>query len=168
MSTIRLSAECVLPRDDHFIQTDGNMSGTQVQNTAACSLWQKGRVEQPEARELLFDWRYFEICNLLREPSLNAILRQRLNHLYEITLDCQPGKSTIFSELSSSNSSIDTSTICSTTVSITTCSERLPHRRSVRRTLPPALPRQPRFSCNLCCDEQQLPMPCTEIWSWRQ
>ena len=36
-------------------------------------------------------------------------------------------------------------------------SESLAHRRSFPRTLPPALPRQPRFSCDLCCDEQQLP-----------
>ena len=42
---IRALAERVLPRDNHFLQTDGNVSGTQVPTTAACSLWHKGRVE---------------------------------------------------------------------------------------------------------------------------
>ena len=46
----RALAERVLPRDDHFIQTDGNVLGTQVQTTAACSLWQKGRVEPPSRK----------------------------------------------------------------------------------------------------------------------
>ena len=32
--------------DDHFVQTDGNVSGTQVQMTAAGHRWQKGRVDQ--------------------------------------------------------------------------------------------------------------------------
>ena len=58
LSTIRLSAECVLPRDDHFVQTDGNVSGTRVRTTAACSLWQKGRVEQPSRK-----WRTKRTCS---------------------------------------------------------------------------------------------------------
>ena len=44
--TIRMLVKYVLSWDDHFVQTDDNVSGTQVQTTAACSLWQKGRVEQ--------------------------------------------------------------------------------------------------------------------------
>ena len=47
-----------LPRDDHFIQTDGNVSGTQVQTTDACSLQQKCRVEQPSRK-----WRTKRFCN---------------------------------------------------------------------------------------------------------
>ena len=39
-----------LPRDDHFVQTDGNESGTQVQTSAPCSLWHKGRVEPPSRK----------------------------------------------------------------------------------------------------------------------
>ena len=58
LSTIRMLAKCVLPSDDHFVQTDGNVSGTQVQTTAACSLWQKGRVEQPSRK-----WRTKRFCN---------------------------------------------------------------------------------------------------------
>ena len=46
MFTIRTSVKCVLSWDDHFVQTDGNVSGTQVQMTAADSRWQKGRVDQ--------------------------------------------------------------------------------------------------------------------------
>ena len=46
LSTVRPLAERVLPQDDGFVQTDGDVSGTQVQTTAACSLWQKGRVGQ--------------------------------------------------------------------------------------------------------------------------
>ena len=52
LSTIRLSAECVLRRDDHFVQTDGDVSGTQVQTTA------EGRVEQPSRK-----WRTKRFCN---------------------------------------------------------------------------------------------------------
>ena len=46
----RRSPERVLPRDNYFVQTQGNVSGTQGQTTAACSLWQKGRVEQPSRK----------------------------------------------------------------------------------------------------------------------
>ena len=42
LSTGRALAECVLSCNDHFVQTDGDVSGTQVRTTAACSLWQKG------------------------------------------------------------------------------------------------------------------------------
>ena len=39
LSTVRTLAERVLPCDDHFVQTDSDVSGTQVQTTAACSSW---------------------------------------------------------------------------------------------------------------------------------
>ena len=35
--TVRALAKRVLPCADHFVQTDGGVSGTQVQTTAACS-----------------------------------------------------------------------------------------------------------------------------------
>ena len=38
LSTVQALAELVLPREDHFVQTDGDVSGTQMQTTAACSL----------------------------------------------------------------------------------------------------------------------------------
>ena len=44
---VRTLAKRVLPGDDHFVQTDGDVSGTQVQTTAACSPWQSGRVGPP-------------------------------------------------------------------------------------------------------------------------
>ena len=44
--TVRMLVKCVLSWDDHFVQTDGDVSGTQVQTTAACSMRQQGRVEQ--------------------------------------------------------------------------------------------------------------------------
>ena len=44
--TIRMLVKCVLSWDDHFVQTDVNVSGTHVQKTAARPRWQKGRVEQ--------------------------------------------------------------------------------------------------------------------------
>ena len=43
LSTVRALAERDLPCDDHFVET-------QVQTTAASSLWQKGRVGQPSRR----------------------------------------------------------------------------------------------------------------------
>ena len=58
LSTGRALAQRVLPRDDHFVQTDGNVSGTQLQSAAAWSLWQKGRVEQPSGK-----WRTKRLCN---------------------------------------------------------------------------------------------------------
>ena len=58
-STVRTLAERVLPCDDHFLQTDGDVSGSQVQMTAACSLWQKGRVGQP-----YWKWQTKRFCNI--------------------------------------------------------------------------------------------------------
>ena len=50
LSTVRALVERVLSCDEHFVQTDGNESGTQVQTAAACSLGQKGRVEPPSRK----------------------------------------------------------------------------------------------------------------------
>ena len=44
-------------------------------------------------RELLHGWRNCEIQNLLREPSVNAILRQKLNHPHEFLHDCKDPQS---------------------------------------------------------------------------
>ena len=44
--TTRVLVKCALSWEDHLVQTDGNVSGTQVQTAAAYSVWQKGRVEQ--------------------------------------------------------------------------------------------------------------------------
>ena len=54
----RALAGRVLLRDDHFTRTDSNVSGTQVQTTAACSLWHKGRVEPPSRK-----WRTKRLFN---------------------------------------------------------------------------------------------------------
>ena len=48
--TIRMLVKCVLSWDDHFVQTNGNVSGTQAPTTTACSLWQQGRVERSSRR----------------------------------------------------------------------------------------------------------------------
>ena len=53
------------PRNDPFVQTGGSVSGTQVQTTAACSLWQKGRVEQPSRNQ-----RTKRLCNTKRRVSV--------------------------------------------------------------------------------------------------
>ena len=44
--TIRMLVKCVLSRDNNLVQTDGKVSGTQMQITAAGPRRQKGRVEQ--------------------------------------------------------------------------------------------------------------------------
>ena len=44
--TIRMSVKRVLSWDDHFVQTNGNVSRTQAPTTAAYPLWQEGRVER--------------------------------------------------------------------------------------------------------------------------
>ena len=49
--TVTALVERVLSCDEHFVQTDGDVSGTQVQISAACSLWQKGRVEPHPGRD---------------------------------------------------------------------------------------------------------------------
>ena len=54
----RALAGPVLLRDDHFTRIDSNVSGTQVQTTAACSLWHKGRVEPPSRK-----WRTKRLFN---------------------------------------------------------------------------------------------------------
>ena len=65
LSTVRVLVERVLPRDDHFVQTDGDVSGTQVQTTAACSLWQKGRVGPPSGK-----WRTKRLSNTKWQVSV--------------------------------------------------------------------------------------------------
>ena len=50
LSTVRALVDRVFAWDDHFVQTDGNESGTQVQITAPCSLRHKGRVEPPSRK----------------------------------------------------------------------------------------------------------------------
>ena len=59
LSTVRVLAERVFVSDDQFVQRDGDMSGTQVQTTAACSLWEKGRVGQPSRK-----WQTKRFCNI--------------------------------------------------------------------------------------------------------
>ena len=58
LSTVRVLAERVLPRDGHFVQTDGDVTGTQVPTLDACSLWQMGRVGQLSRK-----WRTTLLCN---------------------------------------------------------------------------------------------------------
>ena len=56
---IRMFVKCVLSWYDHVVQTDGNVCGTQVQTTAAYSLWQKVRVEQSSRKR-----RTKRVCNI--------------------------------------------------------------------------------------------------------
>ena len=63
LSTVRVLVERVVPRDDHFVQTNGDVSGTQGQTTAACSRWQKGRVERPSRKWRVSVVRY-EVANV--------------------------------------------------------------------------------------------------------
>ena len=56
LSTFRALVERLLSCDEHFVQTDGNESGTQVQTAAACSLGHKGRVEPPSRKTKRLGW----------------------------------------------------------------------------------------------------------------
>ena len=56
---MRMLVKSVLSWYDHVVQTDGNVCGTQVQTTAAYSLWQKVRVEQSSRKR-----RTKRVCNI--------------------------------------------------------------------------------------------------------